>query len=78
MHLLALVISLAAYIYVHFTDFSQLPDTMMSFISMFGCAASIGSYISIAMNKENVKILNNELQDIVEKCNTYAFSFYKS
>lgn len=59
----------AAYIYGHFTDFSQLPDIILNFVVMFAITATIGAYGSVAINAEKVKLLNNELQQIVTKGN---------
>lgn len=65
-----------AYIFGHLTDFSQLADTMMSFVGMFAALANIGSYISVAMNVKNVKKLSNELQKIFDNGTIDYFFHY--
>lgn len=59
----------AAYILSHFSDFSQLPDTILTFAVMIASTATIGAYSSVVINEEKVKFLNYELEQIVTKGN---------
>lgn len=61
----SIVVFSVTYVYDHFTDLAQLSDIMISFMTILGGIAVIGSFISIARNEEKVNLLNNELQNIV-------------
>lgn len=63
----------SVYIYGHFTGFSQLKDTIMTFMMVFGAVATLGSFFSVASNKKDVEALNDELQQIVEEGNNIFF-----
>lgn len=63
----------AVYIYGHFSGFSKLQDIIMAFMMVFGALATLGSFLSVASNKEKVEALDDELQEIVEEGSSKNF-----
>lgn len=57
----------ATYIYQHSTDFSQIQDAIISFITAFTLSGTIGSFICFNMNKGKWENLTKSLQDTVDR-----------